>query len=113
DWTVPLREEEWATLSEFFKSIEILRPHVDYLEFRVAGEIRQIRINPAPRGESRQNARGIAFHAPAHSLMSAIKLGYFDAILIGNFMTAELRGVGLYPHFTPIVAKLAGASGVR
>ncbi len=111
DWAVPLREEEWAALSGFFKSIEILRPCVDYVEFRVADETRRIWINPEPLGQS--ETRGIAFHAPANSLMSAVKLGYFDAILIGNFMTAELRGVTLYPHFTPIVAKLAGASGVK
>jgi hypothetical protein len=28
-------------------------------------------------------------------------------------MTAELRNMKFYPHFTPTVAKLAGASGVR
>ncbi len=93
-------------LSEFFNSIEILRSYIDYLEFRVADETRRIWINP-------RGVRCIAFHAPAHSLISAVKLGYFDAILIGSFMTAELHGVGLYPHFTPIVAKLAGASGVK
>jgi hypothetical protein len=111
DWAVPLREEEWVALSGFFKSIEIPRPCVDYVEFRVVDETRRIWINPEPLGQS--ETRGIAFHAPAHSLMSAVKLGYFDTILIGNFMTAELRGVTLYPHFTPIVAKLAGASGVK
>lgn len=42
DWAVPLREEEWAALSGFFKSIEILRPCVDYVEFRVADETRRI-----------------------------------------------------------------------
>jgi len=30
-----------------------------------------------------------------------------------SFITAELRGMSLYPHFTPVVAKLAGASGVK
>jgi hypothetical protein len=113
DWSVPLREEEWAALSDFFQSIEILRPYIDYLEFRVAEETRRIWINPAARSKAEARLRGIAFHAPAHSLMAAVKLGYFDAILIGNYMTTELHNVALYPHFTPIVAKLAGASGVR
>ena len=112
DWRVPLQEAEWDTLTGFFQSIEILRPCLDYLDFRVAGETRRIWIDPTAPGQKKTGLRGIAFHAPAHSLMSAVKLGYFDAILIGNFMTAELRGVGLYPHFTPIVAKLAGASRV-
>jgi len=113
DWSVPLREEEWTALTQFFQSIEILRPYIDYLEFRVGNESRLIWINPTAKGKSEAKLRGIAFHAPAHSLMAAVKLGYFDAILIGNFMTAQLRNVALYPHFTPIVAKLAGASGVR
>jgi hypothetical protein len=113
DWTVPLTEPEWAALTAFFTSIEILRPYCDYVEFRVADDTRRIWINPAMRGKPEATLRGIAFHAPARSLMSAVKLGYFDAILIGNYMTAELRGMTLYPHFTPIVAKLAGASGVK
>ena len=102
-----------GTLSEFFLSIEILRPYMDYLDFRVAGDTRRIWINPKAQRKRESALRGIAFHAPAHSQMSAVKLGYFDAILIGNFMTAEPRGMGLYPHFTPIVSKLAGASGVK
>lgn len=105
DWSVPLREEEWAALTTFFQSIEILRPVMDYVEFTVAGETRRIKFG--------EGARGIAFKAPAKSLKNTVKLGYFDAILIGNFMTAEPRNMGLYPDFTPIVAKLAGASGVR
>ena len=113
DWTARLTEDEWTALFRFFTSIEILRPYIDYLEFRVAGETRRIKINPAARGKREAKPRGITFHAPAHSLMSAVKLGYFDAILIGNYMTAELHNMALYPHFTPIVAKLAGASGVR
>ena len=28
-------------------------------------------------------------------------------------MTTELRDMTLYPHFSPVVAKLAGASGVK
>lgn len=113
DWTTKLREEDWATLSGFFKSIEILRPYIDYLDFTVAGDTRRVWIMDAAQGTSEGEARGIAFHAPAQSLMSAVRLGYFDAILIGNLMTAELRNMTLYPHFTRIVAKLAGASGVR
>ena len=113
DWTTQLTEEEWSALTAFFQSIEILKPTMDYLEFNVGGQSRLIWINPAAQGKSEAKLRGIAFHAPARSLMAAVKLGYFDAILIGNFMTAELRNMGLYPHFTPIVAKLAGASGVK
>ena len=113
DWNAKLSDEEWSSLTGFFHSMQILRPYVDYLEFAVGGESRRIWINDAAKGKAEAKLRGIAFHAPARSLMNTVKLGYFDAILIGNFMTAELRNVTLYPHFTPIVAKLAGASGVK
>jgi hypothetical protein len=113
DWAAPLSEKDWASLSDFFTSMEILRPYVDYLDFNVAGEIRRIWISDAARNKPEARLRGIAFHAPAKSLMNTVHLGYFDAILIGNFITAELRGMSLYPHFTPVVAKLAGASGVK
>jgi hypothetical protein len=113
DWNAGLTEPEWVTLTRFFHDIEILRPYLDYLDIGVAGETRRIWINPGARHKTASGLRGIAFHAPARSLMGAVKLGYFDAILIGNFMTTELRNTTLYPHFSPIVAKLAGASGVK
>jgi hypothetical protein len=113
DWTVPLTEAEWVALTKFFTDIEILRPYLDVIDFRVAEENRRIWIDPTAQGKAESRLRVIAFHAPAKSLMSAVKLGYFDAILIGNFMTTELRNTTLYPHFSPIVAKLAGASGVK
>ncbi len=113
DWSAPFSEDDWTRLAAFFRSIEILRPYIDYLDFTVAGETRRLWIDQRPEGRREDQMRGIAFHAPARSLRNAVELGYFDAILIGNFMTAELRNVALYPHFTPIVAKLAGASGVK
>ena len=42
------------TLSEFFTSIEILRPYIDYLEFRVAGETRRIWINPKAQTQTKK-----------------------------------------------------------
>lgn len=113
DWAATLSEADWTELADFFKSIEILRPYMDYVEFSVGGETRRIWIDPTGHGKPDAILRGIVFHAPAKSLMSAVRLGYFDAILIGNYITAECRNMGLYPRFTPIVAKLAGASGVK
>ena len=107
DWSVGLTDPEWGEVKAFFHGIEILWRYVDYLEFTVGGVTWRIAVDPAAE------ARGIAFRAPAHSLLRAVRLGFFDTILIGNFMTAELRNMTLYPHFTPIVAKLAGASGVK
>ena len=108
-----LTEGEWAELSGFFRSIEMLPPVIDYLDFRVGDETRRVWIDPRAEGNTGTGSRGIAFHAPARSLMGAVRLGYLDAILIGNFMSAELRDMTLYPRFTPIVAKLAGAAGVK
>ena len=111
DWSVALKEAEWVEVETFFRSIEMLQPYMDYIGFTVGGQTRQIWFNPGAEG--RPNARGILFQAPAHSLLRSVRLGFFDTILIGNFMTTELRNMTLYPHFTPIVAKLAGAAGVR
>ncbi len=44
--------------------------------------------------------------------MAAVRDGYFDDLLIGNFMKAQLFNMALYPHFTPIVGKLGGAAKV-
>jgi hypothetical protein len=106
DWNDRLEPAEWEKLFGFFQRIEILRPYLDYVEFTIGGETRRIKLNP--RGE-----RGIAFRTPRQSLMRCLRFGYFDDLLIGNFMRTELRNVTLYPHFSPIVAKLAGSSGVR
>lgn len=113
DWNTPLTEDEWAIMFRFFGTIEILKPYLDYLDIRVADETRRIWINQAASAKPVASLRGVKFHAPAHSLVSSVKLGYFDAILIGNFMTTELHNVGLYPDVTPVIAKLAGASGVK
>ncbi|MFL5254039.1 MAG: hypothetical protein ACJ8AI_14305 [Rhodopila sp.] len=96
-----------------FQGIEILRSYLDYLDITVAGETRRIWLNEAAKAGSAARLRGICFRAPAHSLVAAVKLGYFDAILIGNFMSAELHNVGMYPHITPVIAKLAGPWGVK
>ena len=44
--------------------------------------------------------------------MATVGFGYFDDILIGNFMKTELHNAALYPYFTPLVAKLGGAAKV-
>jgi hypothetical protein len=106
DWCEQLDESEWAALFAFFQEIENLRPYLDYVEFTVGGETRRIPINAS-------GTRGIAFRAPRQSLMKSVISGFFDDMLIGNFMRTELRNASLYPHFSPIVAKLRGSAGVR
>ncbi len=44
--------------------------------------------------------------------MATVQEGYFDDLLIGNFMKAQLFNMALYPHFTPIVGKLGGGAKV-
>ena len=46
--------------------------------------------------------------------MTCIDYEIFDDLLIGNFMRTTLHGVdGLYPHFTPYVAKYADNGGAK
>ena len=112
DWNERMNEADWALLAAYFARIEILQSHLDTLDFVVGGERRRAWESKSARGRRPEDLRGIVFHAPRQSLVKTLKHGYFDDILIGNFMSAELHSVGLYPHFTPIVSKLAGSSKV-
>src|SRR5204863_2610536 len=50
---------------------------------------------------------------PLQSLLEAVKYGYFDDFLIGNFMRTQLHGnASLYPFVTPLMAKLGGNAKV-
>lgn len=113
DWDERLSNDEWGQLNGFFGEIELLPRCVDYLDFTVGGETRRIWINPRAMGEPEAKLRGIGFEAPRQSLMKSLRYGYFDDMLIGNFMRTRLHNVSLYPHFTPIVAKLRGSAKVK
>ena len=89
-----------------------MREHFDYLDFIVGGERRRIWIVPEAKGKPDEKLRGIGFHVPRRSLLGTIEYGYFDDILIGNFMKTELHNATLYPYFTPLIAKLGGAAKV-
>ena len=41
-----------------------------------------------------------------------MRSGYFDDLLIGNFMRTELYNAALYPHLAPIVSKIGGNARV-
>lgn len=113
DWDEPLLPEEWERLHNFFGEIELLPRHIDFVDFTVGGETRRIWTDILASGRPAGKLRGIGFEAPRRSLMKAIEHGYFDDMLIGNFMKTRLHNMSLYPHFTPIVAKLRGSAGVR
>jgi hypothetical protein len=112
DWNETLSEDEWMQLAAFVGKYETVREHFDYLDFAVAGERRRIWIVPDAKGKPAEKLRGIGFHVPRRSLMATVEYGYFDDILIGNFMKTELHNATLYPHFTPLVGKLGGAAKV-
>lgn len=110
DWSEPLTDDDWSRVEAFFLRMPLLKENLDWLAFTVGGETRRLELNPTTRPES--TTRGIRFEAPRHSLMETIDAGYFDDLLIGNFIRAHLQNARLYPHFTPIVAKLAGNAKV-
>ena len=110
DWSARLSEDEWREVEAFFAKFELLRGHVDFVSFAVGGETRRIEISGARQEASRQ--RGVYFEAPREPLLETVRYGYFDDILIGNIMKARLQNMELYPHFTPIMAKLGGNAKV-
>jgi hypothetical protein len=112
DWSARLSADEWQHLAEFVAKYETLRQHFDYLDFVVGGERRRIWIVPGAKGKNETKLRGIGFHVPRNSLLATVEYGFFDDILIGNFMRTELHNATLYPHFTPLIAKLGGAAKV-
>ena len=112
DWSARLSDAEWQQLADFVGKFETLGNHFDFLDFTVGSERRRIWNLPGAKARPEAKLRGIGFHAPKHSLMQTVAHGYFDDILIGNFMKTELHNATLYPHFTPLVAKLGGAAKV-
>jgi hypothetical protein len=110
DWNETLTRSEWETVEGFFRKFELLKKHVDFIEVVVGRETGRFELNPELAG--RPDARGIRFHAPKHSFMETMKWGFFDDLLIGNFMKVHLTNTSLYPRFTPLVAKLGGNAKV-
>lgn len=112
DWAEKLEPAEWDKLFAYFKGIELLRPYIDYLDFTIGGEKRRLWINERASTKPEKSLRGIGFEMPRRSLVRGLQFGYFDDLLIGNFMRTTLHNTTLYPHFSPIVAKLRGSARV-
>jgi hypothetical protein len=111
DWQERLTEADWQALGDFVRRFELLARHQDFVAFTVAGEQRVTWLR-STAGRSLRDAAGVNFIVPRRSLMATVKDGYFDDLLIGNFMKAQLFNMTLYPHFTPIVGKLGGGAKV-
>jgi len=113
DWSARLDPAEWAAVETFVRQFETLRGVVDFVAFTVGGETREIPVPPRWGFRLSGRRRGIRFHVPARSLMAAVRAGYFDDLLLGNFMRTELVNVGLYPTFTPRISKYGGNAKIR
>jgi hypothetical protein len=109
DWAEPLSSEEKMQVREFFLRFTMLKRYLEFIEVVVAGEKTKIEF-----GRRRwKRERGVTFFAPRQSLLEAVKYGYFDDLLIGNFMKTQLHGnASLYPFVTPLIAKLGGNAKV-
>jgi hypothetical protein len=109
NWNAELTEAEWCEVTQFFTKFALLPRHMDFVEISVGREIRRIEIS---RRNRHARARGARFSVPKQSLLDAVASGYFDDLLIGNFMQVYLTNMRLYPHFTPLIAKIGGSAGV-
>jgi hypothetical protein len=112
DWNVQLSDDEWLAVERFVNRFKLLRRYIDFLEITVGGQTRRFatRSHVAAKAEK---ANGITFIVPRRSLLEAITHGYFDDLLIGNFMMTRLHGrATLYPFVTPVIAKLGGNAKV-
>jgi hypothetical protein len=110
DWNATLQPEDWVVVEQFFRKFELIRKYVDFIEVVVGGETGRFDLNPVTAGQP--SSRGIRFYAPRHSFMETMTWGFFDDLLIGNFMKVHLTNTSLYPRFTPLVAKLGGNAKV-
>ncbi len=109
-WDEALEPAEVERARRYFGSIAHLARAFDFIRLRVGGRDHTLSVGRGTR-------RGITFEAPRRSLMTAIDAEVFDDLLIGNFMKTTLHGGvsrgGLYPDFTPYVAKYADNGGAR
>jgi hypothetical protein len=112
DWGEQLSGEEWALVGKFVAKFELVGGGVQFVEFSVGGVTRRFCVRKAPMGWPFWRKRGLRFSVPRRSLLQVIECGYFDDLLIANFMRTELKGARLSPHFTSPVAKLGGNARV-
>ncbi len=108
-WDARLTADQWNQAEAFFKKFQLVTRYIDFVECRVGGETRRFPLNARAGG---QTARGVVFQVPRESFLTTIEYGYFDDLLIGNFMKVHLINTTLYPRFTPLVAKIGGNAKV-
>jgi hypothetical protein len=103
DWSETLSADERREVEAYFRAVEHLGEAFGFVTFRVGGEETRIEL------DRRRRDLGITFEVPRGSLLAAVRYQVFDDLLIGNFMKTTLHGdlaaPGLYPDFSPFVAK--------
>ncbi len=108
DWSTRLDEAEWQRVETFARQFRTLRTWQDFIGFEVGGERRVFMLRDGRKFDPRSKQKGVIFRVPRGSLMQTVEYGYFDDLLIGNFMQTQLFNMHLYPIFSPRVAKLGG-----
>ncbi|MCG8556473.1 MAG: MBL fold metallo-hydrolase [Proteobacteria bacterium] len=103
-WSDQLQCTDVTILEDYFRSIESLSDHLDYVRLRVGKRDMTISVS------SRNFKRGITFEVPRSSLMTAVRYEIFDDLLIGNFMKTTVHHLAprdFNRYFTAPAAKFA------
>lgn len=110
NWRDELDAADVRDAAHYFEAVEHLADAWDFITLRVGGKDHTIDLG-------RGHGRGLTFEAPRGSLMAAIRAQVFDDLLIGNYMRTTIHGQwpghGLYPDFSPYVARYADNGGAR
>jgi hypothetical protein len=112
DWSERVSSAEWDEIERFVRKFETLKRRHDFIGFVVGGEERRFLLSESTSRIPEASRRGVVFHVPRRSLLETVKYGYFDDLLIGNFMKTQLYNMTLYPYFTPTIAKRGGNAKV-
>jgi hypothetical protein len=108
NWSDPLTSEDATKIDAYFRAREHLSKSFGFVEVKFGGKSHTVDLNPNKR------SRGISFEAPRASFMTCLEYEIFDDLLISNFMKTTLHGIdGLYPQFTPYVAKYGDNGGAK
>ena len=112
DWDARLSPEEWDEVERFARQFQTLKHWQDFIAFTVGGETKTFHLRPSAANKPQNRQTGVNFCVPRASLLETVQYGYFDDLLIGNFMKTQLFRMQLYPVFSPRVAKLGGNARV-
>ena len=108
NWSDPMTGEDAKTIDAYFRAREHLADSFGFIEVKLGGKSHVVDLARDKRN------RGLTFEAPRTSFMACLEHEIFDDLLIGNFMKTTLHGVdGLYPDFSPYVAKYGDNGGVK